>query len=399
MTSPLHAAPHAARDSGRRKPLRVAIASPLGKGGAGGMDRLSDLIIAHLEGDGASLDVTVTRLTTRGPLRHTAKGPQGRPYSAFLIVLAALKLISLGLLGRIHLLHVHLAAGGSWLRKYVLFSIARLLGIPVVVHIHSGRFADYWSTASPFAARSITRLLSGSARIITLSQAYRKTIVERLPEVRDRVLVLANATPARRPVAAQSDDPRVTITFLGVLARLKGVDDLIAALGRMHTPTAWQAVLAGHGDIDGYRKQAEEAGVADRVEFPGWLDEHGVDALLARTSVFVLPSYSEGLPMSILEAFAAGLPVVATPLPAIVDVVHEGRNGCLVTAGDVAGLSNVLARLVEDAALRRRLGQAAFADHAAHYAIEPYVERLVSVWRSACDGRSRPHELSPASSS
>ena len=94
------------------------------------MDRLSDLIIAHLEGDGASQGVAVTRLTTRGPLRHTAKGPRGRPYSAFLIVLAALKLIGMGLFGRIDLLHVHLAAGGSWLRKYVLFALS-------LIHISS----------------------------------------------------------------------------------------------------------------------------------------------------------------------------------------------------------------------------------------------------------------------
>jgi glycosyltransferase involved in cell wall biosynthesis len=86
--------------------------------------------------------------------------------------------------------------------------------------------------------------------------------------------------------------------------------------------------------------------------------------------------------MSILEAFAAGIPVVATSLPAIREIVQADRNGYIVDVGDVQALASTLARLIDDAPLRRRLGDAGRADHAACYAIEPYVEKLITLWRS-----------------
>jgi glycosyltransferase involved in cell wall biosynthesis len=93
--------------------------------------------------------------------------------------------------------------------------------------------------------------------------------------------------------------------------------------------------------------------------------------------------------MSILEAFAAGIPVVATPLPAVIEVVEEGRNGSLVPVGDVDKLAIALARLIDDAPLRRRMGDAGRADHAARFAIEPYVEKLADLWRAVrCEAKA-----------
>src|SRR5262245_49635602 len=117
-----------------RTPLRVAIATPLGKGGKGGMDRLTDLVTAELTGSVAVASVEIIRLVTRGP--------RALPFSAWYFSVAVMKLLLLVLMRRIDVLHLHLAAGGSTFRKSVLSGIARAAGIPVIVHIHSGRFPD-----------------------------------------------------------------------------------------------------------------------------------------------------------------------------------------------------------------------------------------------------------------
>ena len=355
-------------------PLRIGMVAPLGRGGRGGMDRLADIVIAELEGPARGQGIEVVRLTTRGP--------RGLPYSAWYFVVALAKLALLLIGRRLDVLHIHLAAGGSTSRKSLLAGMARLAGVPVIVHVHSGRFPEYWREASPAAAQRIARLLDGSAMIIVLCRAHGDAIAELLPSIRDRITVLANATPSRPRARIPQPGAPVTLTFLGILMQQKGVGDLLSALAKLDTETPWHATVAGYGYLDEFLRQRADLDLTGKVSFPGWLDEAGVDDLLSRTDVYVLPSYSEGLPMSILEAFAAGVPVVATPLPAIVEVVEDGRTGCLVPVGDVDALAAALARLIDDAPLRRRMGDAGRVDHAARFAIEPYVEKLADLWRA-----------------
>ena len=120
--------------------------------------------------------------------------------------------------------------------------------------------------------------------------------------------------------------------------------------------------------------------IADRVLVPGWLELRERDRLLRNTDILVLPSLAENLPMVIVEAFARGIPVISTPVGAIPEVIEHGRNGLMVPVGDEGKLAEALEQLIEDPALRRRLGRAARRDHAERYDFETYVGRLTKVW-------------------
>jgi glycosyltransferase involved in cell wall biosynthesis len=117
------------------------------------------------------------------------------------------------------------------------------------------------------------------------------------------------------------------------------------------------------------------------VEIPGWLNSDATAAVLRRSDVLVLPTFIENLPMTILEAFACGVPVVTTPVAAITEAVVHERNGLLVPVGDIGALTDALRRLIGDGELRRRLGRAALEDHARDYEIHGHVARLVDLWR------------------
>jgi len=101
----------------------------------------------------------------------------------------------------------------------------------------------------------------------------------------------------------------------------------------------------------------------------------------------VLPSEAEGLPMAIVEAFAWGVPVVATPVGSISDILHDGVEGFVINVGDDAALATALERLIGDAALRRRLGANALAGFEKQLAFGPYMEKLVACWRAALPPR------------
>jgi glycosyltransferase involved in cell wall biosynthesis len=137
-----------------------------------------------------------------------------------------------------------------------------------------------------------------------------------------------------------------------------------------------RAICAGDGDMAGVRRRIAELKLGARVKLPGWIGREGRERLLAACSVFVLPSHAEGVPVSLLEAMAAGAPVVAAAVGGIPDVVQHGANGLLVTPGDPASLADAIARLLDDRALAMRLGAAARETVARHHTIGQATKRL-----------------------
>ena len=162
----------------------------------------------------------------------------------------------------------------------------------------------------------------------------------------------------------------------------KGVDVLLAALAQQAARgIAWRATIAGNGDIDAARAAATAYGIADRIAFPGWVDEDAVRALMRTADLFVLPSRAENQPIAILEAMAAALPVVATTVGAIPEQVVDGDTALLVPPANADRLAEALARLLPDAALRRRMGAAGRARFAAHFAIDGTADRFAALYR------------------
>jgi glycosyltransferase involved in cell wall biosynthesis len=339
------------------------------------MDRLTDFIMEETRG-GRYGSVDVSSLTIRGGGSQLVGG--------FIFASAVARLLHLCACGRVDLLHLNVAAYGSFYRKYLLSRIARLFRVPYAVHIHSGRFDQFWRNAGPGVAARIDDFMRSSASVIVLGNVFRELVLERAPHAGAKVAVLPNATP-RRParIPAGEPDAPVRITFLGKLSPLKGVPELIDALGVLRTRSNWTATLAGNGDVEGSRRRIAELGLAGRVAVPGWQGPEEVERLLTRTDVLILPSHSEGLPMVVVEAFAAGIAVIATPVYAVGEVVQHERNGLLVRPGDKHGIAAALARLIDDPGLRRRLGERARQDHAERHDPEAYMERLISLWEKA----------------
>jgi glycosyltransferase involved in cell wall biosynthesis len=367
----------------KEKVLRVFLATPFGSNGRGGIDRLTDLMVAGLE-ERKELGIDPRRLVTRG---------QGNLFLASFVFARALAQFWLSARrGEVDLLHINLASSGSAYRKLILAAMARRLGIPYVIHLHSGRFDQFWRTAGPRLAQAIDEAFANASAIIVLGQYWASIVGERVPGGRGKIIVLANATRPSQGDCVPASDDRVRITFLGKIGPNKGTQQLIEALAALKHRNNWTATICGNGTVEESRDLAEKLGIAGRTVFPGWVDEPATVEQLRGTDIFVLPSFSEGLPMSILEAFAWGIAVVATPVGSVPEVIEHESNGLIVPVGDVPALTQALQRLIEDGALRRALGNAARRDHAARFDINVYIPRLAAVWRAA----SAPGEVAAA---
>jgi glycosyltransferase involved in cell wall biosynthesis len=264
------------------------------------------------------------------------------------------------------LVHVHCASRASFWRKAVFMAIAHAARCPVILHLHGGGFARFYEEeCGPLGRWLVRRLLARAACVIALSERWRSWLA-RLGATTNLVCL---PNPVELPSAVAPRGPRNVVLFLGRIEPAKGIHELLDAFAglRAGMPDAL-LVCAGEGDIEAAMRHAQRLGLADSVRFPGWIDGAEKRAWLARAALFVLPSHAEGLPMSLLEAMAAGLPVVASAVGGVPDVVHDGVNGFLVAPGDRVALLRALAKVLRDPQLGASLGAAGRAAVRARHA-------------------------------
>jgi glycosyltransferase involved in cell wall biosynthesis len=147
----------------------------------------------------------------------------------------------------------------------------------------------------------------------------------------------------------------------------------------------WQATLAGDGEVEGTRRQrAAELGLADRDRaLPGWIDAAQATDLLAAADILVLASHAENMPLSVLEALAHGVAVVATPVGTTPEILAgRGLGRCWCRPGDAAALAEALARLIDDPDLRQRIATAGHDVFRRHLDIAGAADRLAALYRA-----------------
>lgn len=273
----------------------------------------------------------------------------------------------------IELVHAH------WIlpNGYVAARAAGASGIPYAVTLH-GSDVFMAERAAPLAAMA-RRALAGAAHVTSCSADLRDRLLALAGgQGAERVLLVPNGTDlapppdaaaaaaveARIGPAAAGDGPLVVA--VGRLVDKKGFGVLLEAAPAVLAarPDA-RLVIGGGGDLEEpLRRRARELGIADRVAFPGPLSHPEALALIARGDVFVMPSLRDqrgnvdGLPIVVLEAMAAGRPVVASDVAGLPLAVADGETGVLVPERDPAALASAVGELLADPERARRFGEA-----------------------------------------
>jgi glycosyltransferase involved in cell wall biosynthesis len=370
--------PHLDTTCRQTRLVRVVMTRPNG-GGVGGMDRLADNICAETRAL-AQARIEIVPITTRHP-RFFA-------IACVKFGVAYARIVARALSRRMDLLHLNVSSEGSVARKRWLGALAYELGVPYVVHLHSDRIIQYWTSASPQRQAKIVRFLHQSSSIIVLGRMWAGFLNDRDRTLGPKITILPNAT-ARVEARSHVDANRpVHIVSLGLLGPRKGTRVLLAAFALIKDDPRWRATLAGDGDVAQSREYAAELGLGDRVSIPGWIGADATRALLGETDIFALPSNSEGLPMAILEAMSYAIPVVATDVGAVTDVTEDGITGLIVPRNDPQKLADALRQLILSPDLRARMGARARQKHAEQYQFDVYMARLTSLWREVA-ARSR----------
>ncbi|HEX7044861.1 MAG TPA: glycosyltransferase family 4 protein [Burkholderiales bacterium] len=297
--------------------------------------------------------------------------------------------------GRIGLVHVHSASNASFWRKSVFIGLARLAGKPVIFHLHGGGFIGFYRSAGPLRPL-IDRVLNQCAEIVVLTAEWKAKIQEIARN--SRISVVVNPVPPAclRIVPDRKPDCEVVL-FVGRLEPAKGVLDLLAAVRRIeHRFPRLTLRLAGDGDREWVAREARNLELRSRVECLGWISGERKHRALAGATVFVLPSYVEGLPVALVEAMAAGLPVVATRVGGIPSVVKTEENGFVVEPGDIDALATALARVLRDAPLQRRMGARSRITIERDFCPEKVIAQIEALYRRyGMESRITEKDVSP----
>jgi glycosyltransferase involved in cell wall biosynthesis len=203
---------------------------------------------------------------------------------------------------------------------------------------------------------TLERLLARTGRVVVPSEALARYVREHVGVPAARVDMVRNGVDTARfaPDPAHSPGEPLRVVWLGLMVPVKRLDVLLAAVRDVPDMTL---LLAGDGPLRGEVEQAARA-LGGRVELPGFVRDPA--PLLAGADAFVLPSAAENCPLALLQAMASGLPVVASRVGGIPEVVTDGETGLLVSPGDPVPLAAAL-RSLHDPALRTSLGKAARA--------------------------------------
>ncbi|SMD03143.1 glycosyltransferase family 4 protein [Primorskyibacter flagellatus] len=186
------------------------------------------------------------------------------------------------------------------------------------------------------------------------------------------------------------DDKEIRLIFVGRLAPVKGIRVLFEALDDlfMRIPNL-RLTLVGDGP-DRARLEHEAARLGDRVRFTGYLSQAEVAETLAEHDICVLPSFAEGVPVILMEAMASGLPVIATQVAGVSELIEQGVSGLIAPPGDVKTLRNHIETLVHDPALRDRMGQTGRKKVLAEFDVAGEAKRLALLISGRAGAEIRP---------
>jgi glycosyltransferase involved in cell wall biosynthesis len=282
----------------------------------------------------------------------------------------------------------------GYLRDCLFLVPALLAGRRVVVHVHAGGFRDFYDGADPLTRALVRGTLARVQRAIVLGERLRASVAGLVPDARVTVVPNGVADPfGGRPRASFDAGAReagtVTVLYLGTLMEAKGFLDLLAAARRLRAERpGLRYIFAGSFYRASDRARALELladGLRDVVELTGVVDGERKAALLRQADLLVLPTRyaNEAHPYVVLEAMAAGLPVVTTARGAIAETVRDGETGVIVPEGDVSAIAEAIARLAVDAPLRRRMSDAARRRYVEEYRLERWSDRMAAAFEAA----------------
>jgi len=262
---------------------------------------------------------------------------------------------------KIKIVHIHTASYNSFRRSAIFVKIAKFFHKKVILHIHGGGFREYYAT-NP---QKISSILNSCDCIITLTESW-QTFFKQITTCK-HIEIIENITSPPQSKAIPNDS-KFHLLFLGLVTEQKGIYDLIEVIAehKVEFDNKLTLHIGGNGEKGKLIDLISKNNIADLITYEGWVSGDKKTDLLNIADAFILPSYAEGLPISILEAMSYGLPILSTPVGGIPEIVENGVNGYLFQPGDKNGIFQAILQLLSNKDLAKQMGDESLAKAKRH---------------------------------
>lgn len=273
------------------------------------------------------------------------KGGKNIWVSRLFIIVAMIKLVIKLLFDRnVKIVHIHTASYNRFYFNTFFMRIAKFFKKKVIMHIHGGAFAEYYNTNPKW----IKAMLQKCDVIVALTSYWEKFFKEKVGC--NNVITVNNIIETPQYTNIPKDADCKDFLFLGKVCKEKGLYDLIDVLNEHKTEFEGKIKLhiGGGGEIEKLKKMIEENSLQNIVKYEGWVSGDKKISLLNNCDIYILPSYIEGLPISILEAMSYGHYIISTTVGGIPEIITNKDEGLLITPGDKEAIYSALRYCVED---------------------------------------------------
>lgn len=273
-------------------------------------------------------------------------------------------------------LDIHGANGKSWARKRLIINLGHILGYKIVFHMHGGELRKY------VAAKGLEHYMKCFRKcrhVVFLTDAWTKYAQQELGCTNAVTLMNIVPTPtmAKQP---RTEGAPISLVYLGYIYKEKGIFDLldVIASNRDRWLGHLTLTIGGQWNEDRVLNFIKDNDLGGIVKFVGWVSGDDKATILSKTDILILPSYYEGLPISILEAMSYAMPVITTPVGGIPEVVTDGVEGTLFTPGDKAAMTRAIDKYIECPGLIIKQGNAGW-EKSKLFSPEHIVNRLSQI--------------------
>lgn len=274
--------------------------------------------------------------------------------------------------------HVHMSEKGSVYRKAIVLKMAKHFGSKTIIHMHGAEFEDWYKTLDDKKQSGVRKIINDADKIIILGN-YWCEFISSLIDNKEKIKVVYNAVnmPNENPYSEKSNK----ILFLGAVSQRKGIYDLLDSLKSIsdEIKEEYEVCIYGPNVIGNVEEEISKRNLNDLVKYCGWLDNNNKNDFLKQTCINILPSYNEGLPMTILETMAHGVPSITTNVAAIPEAVNDD-NGVLIAPGDINALSNAIVELCTNDDLRMKKSDSAYNTIKNKFSLSKHLDEINNIY-------------------
>lgn len=230
--------------------------------------------------------------------------------------------------------HIHVASNGSFLRKS-LFSFLTPKNVPILFHVHGGGFINFYNKSNRLLKSLIEKNFNRAFKVVVVSEYFKSNFIKIFNLEESKIIKIHNGIYIKEE-NIDLDLKKKQVLYLGKLTKSKGVYDLIKIISKVHKcDSNIKFIIAGNGEIENVKNEINKLSLNGCVDVVGWANDEKKKKLLEESSILVVPSHFESFGISIVEAMAKGLVIIANNVGGVPDIVLNKLNGKLIRNNNI----------------------------------------------------------------